>query len=72
MSCSDEGGTALDDVTTCGDEIHGLLDVVFTIANEFGLDLDFHVDENGNAKSRGLLHIAQAAMRNNFQGSIVC
>ena len=72
VSCSDEGGTALDDVTTCGDEIHGLLDVVFTIANEFGLDLDFHVDENGNAESRGLLHIAHAAMRNNFQGSIVC
>ena len=72
VSCSDAGGTELDDITTCGDEMHALLDVVFSIATEFGLDLDFHVDENGNVESRGLLHIAQAAMRNNFQGSIVC
>ena len=72
VSCSDAGGTALDDVTTCGDEMPILLDVVFSIAKEYELDLDFHVDENGNIESKGLLHIARAAIRNSFTGSIVC
>jgi cytosine/adenosine deaminase-related metal-dependent hydrolase len=72
VSCSDYGGTDLDPHTTCGDEIHALLDKVFQLAIEFELDLDFHVDENGNEESKGLLHISDAAIRNNYKGQIVC
>ena len=49
-----------------------LLDTIFKLANERGLDLDFHVDENGNEVSKGILHISEAAIRNNFKGKIVC
>ena len=72
VSCSDYGGTDFDPHTTCGDELHTLLDRVFQLAIEFELDLDFHVDENGNEESKGLLHISNAAMRNNYKGQIVC
>ena len=72
VSCSDYGGTDLDPFTTCGDELHTLLDKVFQLAIEFELDLDFHVDENGNEESKGLLHISDAAIRNNYKGQIVC
>ena len=72
VSCSDYGGTDFDPHTTCGDELHTLLDRVFQLAIEFELDLDFHVDENGNEESKGLLHISNAAIRNNYKGQIVC
>ena len=72
MSCSDIGGTELDIHTTCGDDLHPLLDRIFELAKEEDLDLDFHVDENGNETSQGLLHIANAAIRNRFKGKIVC
>lgn len=72
VSCTDRGGHADDVYTTCGEELPTLLDTIFRIANERGLDLDFHVDENGNEVSKGLLHISEAAIRNNFKGKIVC
>ena len=72
VSCTDRGGYADEEYTTCGDEMPALLDVVFRLASERGLDLDFHVDENGNEVSKGLLHISEAAMRSGFKGRIVC
>jgi cytosine/adenosine deaminase-related metal-dependent hydrolase len=72
VSCTDRGGHADDIYTTCGEELPALLDVIFRLANERGLDLDFHVDENGNEVSKGLLYIAEAATRNDFKGKIVC
>ena len=46
---------------------------MFQLAIEFELDLDFHVDENGNEEfAKGLLHISDAAIRNNYKGQIVC
>mmetsp|Transcript_10524 Transcript_10524/g.25745 ORF Transcript_10524/g.25745 Transcript_10524/m.25745 type:complete len:503 (+) Transcript_10524:168-1676(+) len=72
VSCTDRGGTADDIWTTCGEEMPALLDVIFRLANERELDLDFHVDENGNECSKGLLHIAKAAIRSNYKGKLVC
>lgn len=72
VSCTDRGGYDDDEYTTCGDDMPGLLDLVFKLASERGLDLDFHVDENGNEDSKGLLHIAEATTRNEFTGKIVC
>lgn len=72
VSCSDAGGTQMDDWTTCGEDMPSLLDTIFTLANERNLDVDFHVDENGNVESKGLQFIAEAAIRNNFKGNIVC
>ena len=72
VSCSDAGGTPLDSYTTCGDDMPALLDTVFSIATDFNLDVDFHVDENGNESSKGLLYISEAVIRNQFTGSVVC
>mgnify|MGYP002629844162 FL=1 len=72
VSCSDYGGTDLDPHTTCGNDLHKLLDIIFQLAKEFELNLDFHVDENGNEESKGLMHIANAAIRNDYKGNIVC
>ena len=57
VSCSDAGGTPLDVHTTCGADMPKLLDVIFSLAKEYNLDVDFHCDENGNESSKGLLHI---------------
>lgn len=49
-----------------------LLDRVFELAEERGLDLDLHVDETGQAGARALGYIARTAVRRRFQGSILC
>ena len=48
------------------------LDVVFSLAKERGLDLDFHTDETDDPNSICLQKVAQAALRNNFSGQIIC
>jgi len=48
------------------------LDRIFDAAIKYDLDLDFHVDETGDATIRCLRNIAEAALRNSFQGQIVC
>ena len=73
VSCSDRGGLADDDATTCGADQAMLLDRLFALAASRGLDVDVHVDENGNAESRGLLAVASAAMRcPGFHGRLTC
>jgi len=52
-------------------DLEELLDTVFALANEHGLDLDFHADETGDASSIALRKIAEAAMWNNFRGKIL-
>jgi len=44
---------------------------VFTLAKDRDLDLDFHVDENGNARARGLRYVAAKAVQHGYQGRIV-
>jgi cytosine deaminase len=53
-------------------ELDAQLDTVFSLAKERGLDLDFHVDENGDPNSTCLASVAQAALRHEFTGQIVC
>ena len=45
---------------------------VFTLAKERDLDLDFHVDENGNERAKGLLYIARKTIQHGYQGRVVC
>lgn len=53
-------------------EFHPLLDRVFSLAEERGLNLDFHVDESGEQGAVALGYIARTAMRRKFRGRILC
>ena len=53
-------------------ELDCQLDAVFSLAQERGLDLDFHADENGDPNSICLQRIAAAALRHQFSGQIIC
>ena len=48
------------------------LDRLFSLATERHLDLDFHADESGNPADMTLRHIAKAAIRHQFSGTIIC
>jgi len=48
------------------------LDIFFRLASERGLDADFHVDETEDPDSRTLRAIADAVLRNRYQGSALC
>lgn len=52
-------------------DLEELLDFMFSLAIEHGLDLDFHADETGDPSAIGLKKIAEAALWNNFQGKIL-
>lgn len=62
--CStDRGGLEDEDWTTCARDRDLLLDRLFRLAAERSLDVDLHVDENGNPESRGALDVARAIRR---------
>jgi len=48
------------------------LNAVFALAQERNLDLDFHVDENGDPNSICLQKVARCAIALGFQGKILC
>jgi cytosine deaminase len=48
------------------------LDRVIAIARDRGLGLDFHVDENSNPREEVLRAVAEAVLRNEFAGPVVC
>lgn len=48
-----------------------LLERVFRLADERGLDLDFHVDETGDPEARSFDRIARAVITHQFQGRVV-
>lgn len=50
----------------------GRLDRLFAIATLRGLDVDLHVDETGSPASGTLAQIAEAVLRSNFKGQVVC
>jgi cytosine deaminase len=52
-------------------DLDALLDVVVQAAGERGLDLDFHADETGDPESCALDRIADAVMRNRFEGRVL-
>lgn len=67
-----ECGGILGAVTFMMPGLDEALDNIFQLAAERGLDLDFHSDETHDPESRSLRHIAEAAIRNDFTGRIVC
>jgi cytosine deaminase len=67
-----EVGGILGGVAVIDPQLDVWLDTVFELAKQRNLDLDFHADENGNPDSICLLQIAQAAIRNQFTGKIIC
>jgi cytosine deaminase len=58
-------------VTYMVPDLEELLDFVFSLAIEHGLDLDFHADETGDVSAESLKKIAEAALWNNFGGKIL-
>jgi cytosine deaminase len=67
-----EGGGILGGVAYMHPEIDSQLDPVFTLAQERGLALDFHADENGDPHSTCLRKIAETALKHEFEGQIIC
>jgi len=64
-------GGVLGCVTYMVPDLEELLDRVFALAIEHGLDLDFHADETDDIAAVSLKKIAEAALWNNFQGRIL-
>jgi len=52
-------------------ELDAQLDRVYALAQERGLDLDFHVDESGNPDDRALFKVAEATLRHQFARQVV-
>jgi len=48
------------------------LDYLFTIAKERDMQIDLHVDENGDPDSRTLEKVAMAALKHDYLGRVVC
>jgi len=64
-------GGVLGCVTYMVPDLEELLDRVFALAIEHGLDLDFHADETDDVAAVSLRKIAEAALWNNFEGKIL-
>jgi cytosine deaminase len=67
-----EIGGILGGVAYVNSELETQLDAVFKLAEERQLNLDFHVDENGNPDSICLKKVAETAISRQFSGQIVC
>jgi cytosine deaminase len=67
-----EAGGLLGGVTGAHPDLTQQLDRLFTLAKERNLDLDIHTDESGDPADNALRHIAEAAIRHQFPGQIVC
>jgi cytosine/creatinine deaminase len=67
-----EMGGILGGVTYRNPQLNQQLDRVFTLAKERGLDLDFHSDESLDPEDMTLISIAEAKIRNNFTGQVIC
>ncbi len=58
-------------VTFMVPDLDALLDDIFRLAAERGLDLDFHADETDDTAAVSLDRIAEAVLRNRFQGRVL-
>jgi cytosine deaminase len=52
--------------------IDELLDNLFRLATERGLDIDLHVDETDDPSAASLERVAMAVLRHKFKGRVVC
>lgn len=64
-------GGVLGAVTYMVPDLEPLLDRIFALAIERGLDLDFHADETDELDAVSLRKIAEAAVRHRFTGKIL-
>ncbi len=48
------------------------LDRLLALAVRYGLDIDLHVDENGDERGTALIEVARAVLRHRFRGKILC
>lgn len=53
-------------------DLDPLLDRVFGLAADRGLDVDFHVDETGDPAAATLRNVAEATLRHGYQGRVTC
>jgi cytosine/creatinine deaminase len=67
-----EAEGVLGGVIWMNDDVNIQLDRVFELAKERHLDLDFHTDESGNSEDITLRLVAEAALRHEFAGQVVC
>ena len=67
-----EVGGILGGVAYMHPQFEAQIDRVFTLAKDRHLNLDFHADETNDPASNTLRLIAEAAIRHQFQGQIVC
>jgi len=67
-----EVGGVLGGVGWQNPDLESQLDRIFSLAKERNLDLDFHVDENGDPESTCLQEVAETAIRHNFTNRITC
>ena len=66
-----EYGGVLGPVSYPVDRLTEALDRAFEAAARYDLDLDLHVDETLDAKSRTLLDLAEATIRHGYQGRVL-
>ena len=66
-----DSGGVLGAVTGVDAGNEALLDRVFRLAGERGLDLDFHVDETDDPEARSFDRIARAVVAHRFEGRVV-
>lgn len=67
-----EMGGILGGVGYVGPDVAAQVERVFALAQERQLHLDFHVDETDNPKSNVLQVVAEATVRHDYQGKVVC
>ncbi len=65
-------GGILGGVAYMNPDLDKQLDRVFSLAQEHGLNLDFHTDENDDLESTTLREVAKTAIRHKFSGQIIC
>ncbi|ASR10189.1 cytosine deaminase (plasmid) [Rhizobium leguminosarum bv. viciae] len=65
-----QAGGLLGGVTLMGPELVWQLDTLFRTAAEHGLDVDLHVDETDDHGAETLKAIAEAVLRNGFEGKV--
>jgi cytosine/creatinine deaminase len=67
-----EIGGILGGVAYMNPDLNKQLDRVFSLAQERGLNLDFHTDETDDPESVTLREVAKTAIRHEFSGQIIC
>ncbi len=67
-----EVGGILGGVAYMNPDLDAQLDTVFTLAKQRSLNLDFHTDENDDPNSICLQKVAEAVLRHEFTGQVIC